>query len=52
MRIIFKPCSFFPIVLISTYWNVNDEEELKLSISGKVLISTYWNVNIITFNRL
>ena len=33
------------LVLISTYWNVNTEQEIKEFEEKWVLISTYWNVN-------
>ena len=33
------------IVLISTYWNVNERMSAYLNTMAKVLISTYWNVN-------
>ena len=32
-------------VLISTYWNVNEDQGYKRSWWSWVLISTYWNVN-------
>ena len=33
------------IVLISTYWNVNDVIIIWAGTNDFVLISTYWNVN-------
>ena len=38
------------VVLIETYWNVNENEFLKKTKSFSVLIETYWNVNLI-YNR-
>ena len=34
------------IVLIETYWNVNDGTIVGEQIQGLVLIETYWNVNL------
>ena len=33
------------IVLIETYWNVNEEQKEWLKFLHTVLIETYWNVN-------
>ena len=34
------------MVLISTYWNVNEGEFINYWYKFDVLISTYWNVNL------
>ena len=39
------------MVLISTYWNVNDTGDLRNNCSAEVLISTYWNVNLDFLNQ-
>ena len=37
------------LVLIETYWNVNDFDEKNcVDLSVMVLIETYWNVNSLT----
>ena len=35
----------YDIVLISTYWNVNQGSDEYVEGARDVLISTYWNVN-------
>ena len=41
-----KSCLIIPpLVLISTYWNVNYSDTSCSYILSFVLISTYWNVN-------
>ena len=38
--------SRLPVVLIETYWNVNQKTLFANVISSVVLIETYWNVNV------
>ena len=38
------------IVLIETYWNVNEDDLVFLKNSFSVLIETYWNVNIAPYS--
>ena len=33
------------MVLIDTWWNVNDEFQIGLIVGASVLIDTWWNVN-------
>ena len=35
------------IVLIDTWWNVNEYTKDQLKYTGEVLIDTWWNVNVI-----
>ena len=37
--------SVFIIVLIETYWNVNNLRGADITAARSVLIETYWNVN-------
>ena len=39
------------VVLIETYWNVNDFPPLALAYGKVVLIETYWNVNQVLLHR-
>ena len=43
-------CTNLHIVLISTYWNVNADNEIEVEENMIVLISTYWNVNVFEHN--
>ena len=31
--------------IIETYWNVNQEPEIKVETTAEEIIETYWNVN-------
>ena len=46
---IVKYCFFIVLVLIDTWWNVNDVAKNVILISFQVLIDTWWNVNELEF---
>ena len=43
---IVKYCFFIVLVLIDTWWNVNQLAEGGVLKKGQVLIDTWWNVNV------
>ena len=43
---IVKYCFFIVLVLIDTWWNVNNATQGIKSVISRVLIDTWWNVNV------
>ena len=42
-----QPASYQTLVLIETYWNVNNFAGVNEAGNVAVLIETYWNVNVV-----